>query len=309
MAAPISELVPVWFGTAARNERNGAKTFRVRYRVTLDSTSVVQNGIDLEQGLAILEDSRLPADDASITIRGTEYFVSSRDVEPPDESNRIVWFVSVEYTDTLDNGGDGDLDQPPGNNNPNPMDDQPYWEFDSGDGTRFTNRDVDGNLIVNTAGDPPEPIQIFEPRPVIMFHRNEASFTWAMSRQYGCKVNSSTWNGAPPKTVLCRKIRAIPRWRNGIPYYALTYQFEFRDLPEGWQHMLTSLGLREKVTTTEGGTTTSELMPIYVNGEPTQEPMPLDNDGSACPPGYEDETEWKVYKDVDFGPLNIILPG
>jgi hypothetical protein len=307
MAAPISAIDPVWFGTAVRNDRNGAKTFRVRYRVTLETTSVVQNGIDLEQGLAILEDPRLPADDASITLRGTTYYVSSRDVEPPDETNRVIWFVAIEYTDTLDNG-DGDLDQPPGNNNPNPTDDTPYWEFDSGDGTKFTNRDIDGNLITNTAGDPPEPIAVFDPHPVVNFHRNEASFTWATTRQYTAKVNSSTWNGAPAKTVLCRKIRATQRWRNGIPYYAVVYQFEFKDLEEGWQHLLSSLGYRQKVESTGDGETSTELVPIYVNGEPTQEPMPLDLNGKLCPPGYEDETEWKVYKSVDFNPLNIILP-
>ncbi len=291
-----------WVGTAARREMNGPQTLRMRYKVQLDQ-------FEADQQLKILDDARIPAQGDQIALRGVTYYVSSVEVEPPDDSNRILWFVTTELTDTPNSGG-GDLDQPPGNNNPNPADDTPYWDFDSGDGVKYVRTDVDGNLIVLSNKRPPDPVQIFEPRPVVTFHRNELSFTYATQRQYMGKVNSSAWNGAPAKSVLCRKIRAVQRWRNGVPFYQVSYQFEFRDEPQGWQFRLVSMDIYELITTVaEDGTRTEELKPIYTdNGEPIQEPQLLDSGGETCPPGYEDETDWKVYKEVDFGPLNITLP-
>lgn len=286
-----------WIGQVARRETNGAQTITTRYQVICDA-------IETDTDLQILEDSRIPTTGDSITLRGITYYVQSIATEPPDDNNRIIWHVTVDWTDTL-NGG-GDLDQPPGGQKPNPVDDDPTEDFDSGDGVKFVNRDIDGKLITNTAGDPPEPKQVFDPHPVVNYGRNEASFTWATARKYVNHVNKTVWNGAPVGTVLCRRIRAQKRWRSSIPYWSVTYQFEFSE--DGWQYKLTSLGLRELVSSTSGGTTTTTLTPIYVNGEPTQEPMPLDFQGQYTPSAdVADTTEWKVVREEDFGPLNITL--
>lgn len=304
----ITDVNRIWVGQKTRAELNGAQTLGFRYRVICDS-------IEEDTDLQILEDARIPSRGKQFTLRGTDYWVQSVETESPEDNNRIVWHVNVELTDTLDGSG-GDLDSPPGGNKPNPMDDAPIFNFGSGDGTKFIRKDIKGNLIVNTAGDPPDPIQVFRPRPVVTFNRNEPLVTWSKVRQFVGKVNKNAWNGAPAGSVLCRSIVAQQRWRNEIPYYATAYQFEFDDT-DGWQLKLVSTGYRELVQSTGGnGNVTKTIAPILVNGEPTQEPMALTAAGRAIQNQFLVEggrvqpavTDWQVIEEVDFGPLNIILP-
>lgn len=144
--------------------------------------------------------------------------------------------------------------------------------------------DVDGNPIVNSAGDYYDPpIERDYPRWTLTIVRNETSPSPATIGVYANRTNESDWNGFPAKTVKLSPM-TIPEAKfsqfSGAAYWEMEYTFEINF--DTWTKVVLNQGYRQLAA---DGT----LEPILVAGTPASTPVMLDENGHAIlTPGYED---------------------
>lgn len=174
-----------------------------------------------------------------------------------------------------------------------------------------TIEDIDGSPILNTAGDPFDPIEIDDSRVVLTVTRNEASFDGPLAWEYRDAINSDEFLGSPPRTVKVAGITARRHYDQTVLrdwFFTVTYNFHFN--ADGWRKKILSTGLRELVN--------GKREPIYSPrkaGSAITTPAMLDKNGKHIP--NEDELEegeeagephWlekKVYKELPFSTFNI----
>ncbi len=158
--------------------------------------------------------------------------------------------------------------------------------------------DQDGNPFLNTVGDPfDDPPAIEESRPVLTIVRNEQVFNQSWIGQYVDRVNSDIFLGFAPNTVKCKDISGKREYEADWGYYwAVTYEFEFRDDPDGkgWTEQILNAGYRQK----EGGT--GEPKTVMIDGAPASQEVALQRDGSYVPGGAPYYLEFKLFKTANF---------
>jgi len=298
-----------WVGTSAEAAFGQSLGLTMRYLVVSD------NG-ETDDVLTVLNDFRCPVRGAEVNIRGQLWYVNRVNVESPDESNRVRFYVTAELLDQLPNDASDSIDSPPGGAKPNPVDDEPVIEFDSGSMLKPIDKDADGKRIANSAGDMYEPrIKKFEASPVVSVTINQITSPWAVTRQYVGMTNQNTWNGAPADTVMLRSLRGRYRVRNGIPFWQCTYTFEYR--ADTWKEELLDAGKNQIVTrqsVTADNTNETVKEPISIGGFPTQEDQPLDGQGGYLTPQQIKDGAAFVFNSFrpqgreNFDNLNITLP-
>lgn len=298
-----------WVGTSAEAAFGQSLGLTMRYLVISD------NG-ETDDVLTVLDDFRCPVRGTEVNIRGQLWYVNRVSVESPDESNRIKFFVTAELLDQLPSDASDSIDSPPGGAKQNPIDDEPIIEFDSGSMFKPIDKDADGKLIANSAGDMYEPrMKKFVASPTVSVTINQITSPWAVARQYVGKTNTSTWNGAPQDTIMLRSLRARYRVRNKIPFWQCTYTFEERE--DTWKEELLDAGKNELATSlsvTADNTSTTVKQPISIGGFPTQEDQPLNGQGQyLTPQQIKDGTElvfntFRPQGRENFDNLNITLP-
>lgn len=159
--------------------------------------------------------------------------------------------------------------------------------------------DVDGNPILNSAGDPfSDPVTIDDSRPVLRVTRNEATFDPALVDLYRDKVNSGAFCGAPAGYVKMAAPTAELAFNPdaGGFYYVVTYEFHFNR--DGWKKSILDQGFAEKVS--------GKLKPIMNQGQKVDEPVPLNGSGARLPVGGTAVfLEFDVYEEADFSALGF----
>ena len=146
--------------------------------------------------------------------------------------------------------------------------------------------DVDGEPIVNSAGDPYDPpLMRYKNRLKIIVERNESISTFSLSTILALSntVNVATWNGFPAKTVHLLPIKmpelAYAQSVN-LFYFPITYEFEVDY--DTWVKQVLNAGFRQLDSS-------GNLTPILINGLPATTPVPLDESGHAIlHPSYTD---------------------
>ena len=199
--------------------------------------------------------------------------------------------------------------------------------------------DVDGNPIVNAAGDyydPPVEREVL--RATLTVLRNEVNVQPATLAALCNVVNAATWNGFPPKTVKLNppKLPFVSYSQvSGQFYWPMEYVFDVNF--DTWIKQILNQGYRQLDA---GG----NLVPIFVNGQPLSNPVMLDESGKALltpddaysggdtptdsnpggtpsdPPGGGEPPEggtgassssrvivnaYEIYRTLDFGQLNM----
>jgi len=154
--------------------------------------------------------------------------------------------------------------------------------------------DIEGDGLVNTAGD-------------LLVGVEEDEVLWEVNIRKNIPPNFPDWllkyaNAVNKDTVKLRGLRVkkhklkisgidIPdsEWKNGVEFIPLTLKALYRE--KGWERKFLNLGLREKkkifkqptgdqffgppVAVYEG------IQPIVIDGEPISDPIPLDENGRA----------------------------
>lgn len=146
--------------------------------------------------------------------------------------------------------------------------------------------DIDGNAVVNTAGDPYDPpVLINDPRLVMTVVRNEATISLSLIQQYRNAINSDVFAGWDPYFCHCLSItpkntfHQIAGW-----YYQVTYEFEFitprqaasSQAPggeyQGFRKQIVNQGLRALKN--------GQKYHVTYRGIPVSQPVLLADDGS-----------------------------
>lgn len=165
------------------------------------------------------------------------------------------------------------------------------WEIESSLQEVEVDVDVDGVPILNSANEPIEGIRSPRPNEIVVarFRRTTMTFFQAVnwSRQFRGRVNSTTWQGADAKEVLCHTLLPRQIQDDEIEFLA---RFEFKDsytagseTVAGWRTAVVDRG-RRKITGTSGGLTTYSNI-LDDNGKTIQDPVLLDGAGDVLPAG------------------------
>lgn len=184
------------------------------------------------------------------------------------------------------------------------------WTFKPFEKT--VDEDIDGNAVVNTAGDAFDPpLTCEDPRPVLMISRNEATFDPSLAYTYKNAVNTDVFFGAEPSKCKVSQISGRRQWdqylssidQNGGFYWTVTYEFEFT--PDTWQKKVLNQGLRKL------NESTGQQEQITIGGAPITSPVLLDESGQPLEPGAEPYIlEFRVYPEFAFADaFNLEYPG
>jgi hypothetical protein len=250
--------------------------------------------------------------------------------EPPEASREGFNYYVVRVTYTLDEGGEGGTQRPD-----NPLDELPRIQWDIGSTGEAFDRDVDGNPIVNSAGD------AFDPPPssdyVSVFFtisRNEQTYNAPQALVFQNKVNSTALSilgmfAVEPGQLRIISIKPTHDYDSSAEFVNVAYQFEAR--VDGHQLRILDQGQRGIYTNADDEISIGEIFdgdgnqvssPVLLNGggaplNPQFKVANTDTEGlsSASPPAGAtlDPPDgdgpkfliYKRYKAVDFRQLDI----
>ncbi len=115
----------------------------------------------------------------------------------------------------------------------NPLNQLPEITFDGPGFDRALVRDYFGIDVVNSSKRPFDPpLVIDDNRGLLRIVRNEASFDEAYARTWRRKLNKTAFGGADPLKARINSITASNALSNGILYWQVTYEIEFRTHPD-----------------------------------------------------------------------------
>lgn len=212
-----------------------------------------------------------------------------------------VYSITATYSNSVPSGGLGEDEE-------DPLDDPPIYEFD---GVKYqipATADRDGEAVVNGADeafDPP--YMIDENRSLILITRNEASFGPAVQEAYQDTVNDAAWAGLGAGVAKINKISARMATRGEISYFVVTYEIEIKW--QGW-NPTGILAQGFKYRKAAGGQVENYIDPA--TGEPPASPILLALDGTKSPDPLGDGAlpyfhEFNFYREKDFSALNLGL--
>lgn len=204
----------------------------------------------------------------------------------------------------------------------NPLDEPTTLDIEGESIEEAIERDKDGNLIENSAGDKFDPpLTVDKDRIVITITRNEATDAYAtanpgytgpvfdyatISANVG-KVNSTTYLGYAARRVRMKRPRIRRMFNEDIGYYwNVVYRFEVIDeeyvnssstvLGSGWDRVILDSGYRFK----DG----SDLKMITIDGQPVQEPALLDGSGGKLSTGSNPVyLTFRVHEETDLSAI------
>lgn len=183
----------------------------------------------------------------------------------------------------------------------NPLERRVRKSLRSNNFTRVLDQDQDGSPIVNSAGQPFDPLpEIEDDRTVIVFSRNVASFAVDLADQYKGSVNSDTWYGKPAGHWKIIGWTSDEQFEGGQSYFAETIEAEYNR--DGWDLVVLDKGRYER---NEEG----DLVPIEDgNGQAVNDDVLLDGEGHQLDPDGEVAgvfLTFSRYPRLPFGSLGL----
>lgn len=223
--------------------------------------------------------------------------MKSFDCKPADDSG-LLYAVSFEYSapDLKDT-----------NSNPGASDDKiPTWSASSSVTTGPVTKDIDGNPITNSAGDPLEGVEMEKAEFRLTLTQYFPDHTvWAPgSREYTNTLNNAAWNGGEAGEWKCQGSSAKLNIDNSdgavAVYWEVNIEFAYRK--GGWDPVLLDMGFAERCdgdgNPTSGGDQRRQIK--GQDGKPVRQPVALIG-GVAAPAGVPpDLLTFHVYERKDF---------
>jgi hypothetical protein len=264
MALKLIELSDSGSAVDADYERSSTRSYYAWFDHT-DDENTVRNSI-VVGGIAIDIGSAHPTDVGQRCL-GITVASDGQEACPLDSSESIKWKIEVSYGlwNILERSPDG---------NPIHIPLRFRFEFTGVSTPAFV--DVDGNAIVNSAGDYYDPPVEYERlHASLVVRRNESAPNINLVAAWSNTVNLKAWNGFPPKTARLMPIRIPEIMYSQVTnsfYWPMEYEFEINF--DTWVKQILNQGFRQ--LDAEG-----QLVPIFINGQPIDTPLMLDEDGHA----------------------------
>lgn len=184
---------------------------------------------------------------------------------------------------------------------------------------KLTGKRTNGRVpICNSARDFFDPpIQEDEARLVLRISRAVGSYSPLQAAEYANVLNSDTWLGFPPGTLLLKPIRAKAVFDKGVSYFRTSVEIHVRF--DGHTHDIWDAGLREYWSAKDAKTVLGKKQGYtHIKNEDQSlvtEPVLLDGEGHALlKPGQaldlveNQPSYWKfrTRKMLPFGPLKLL---
>jgi len=211
-----------------------------------------------------------------------------------------VYTIVATYSNTVPSGGLGEDEE-------DPLDDPPTYEFSFNKYQVPIAEDRDGNAVRNGADEQFDPLPLVdENRPIVIVTRNEASFNPGVAVEYQDTVNESSWAGVDAGVAKINAISARQATRGEVTYWVVNYEIEFRW--QGWNPTkILAQGYRYRLN--ETGPARNYIDPA--TGSPPSTPLMLQLNGLESPPvdGVRPVFwhEFNFYREKDFSALNLGL--
>lgn len=159
--------------------------------------------------------------------------------------------------------------------------------------------DINGNQVVNSAGDPFDPPLVRDQsRPLVTIIKNQPTFSAALVQQYKDATNSDAFGGAGPYTWKCSNITGSQEYHPACGlYWPTKYEFAFE--ANGWKTEILDAGLRQL----DGSGGRKAI--VGSDGQPVTSPVPLDNGEPLAPNASPSYLSFQVYKVQAFGALGL----
>lgn len=189
--------------------------------------------------------------------------------------------------------------------------------------TVFAGKRTNGRVpIRNSAGDIFDPPLVdYQARLVLRISRAVGSYNPLQAAEYAYVLNSDTWLGFEPGTLLLYPIRAKTVFNKGLSYYRTNTEIHIRF--DGHAHDILDMGMREYLTEQEikdNPKKWKSRTPGYneiqnARGQAVSEPVHLDGYGHALvPPGGVLNLKeappcwWRFFtlRSLPFGPLKLL---
>ncbi len=240
-----------------------------------------------------------------------------------DSDDARQWTAKISYSSYDINHELGNSQVSMGSANPLEMKPKAHWGTAKYEKVLWL--DVNGDPILNTAGDPLEGgLKVEESRQTLTFTRNESQYNPQYAQTYKDTVNSDNFLGWSPNQVKCKDIQGTQQYTADYGYFwEVSYEFEFRigtttvDVEttagqfgqpvntvvntSGWNFESISQGFRQKVSGM------GDPVPIVINGQQITSPVYLQADGSYDPSPSADPylLYFQGYPSQAFANLNI----
>lgn len=156
-----------------------------------------------------------------------------------------------------------------------------------------TDKDLDGNPIVNSAGDPVDPPAVIAENVLVIYCRRAVpAFSLAMGMEYTWSVNASAFVLPGAGTIgadqgLCRGLMPVSEWKYGDPYVIIEGAFAFRRGEIPWRYFMKDQG--RNAWYSDSGNKIGSI--AKENGDLPGIDVALDGTGKPI------ITNWKVLKD------------
>lgn len=236
--------------------------------------------------LAIAPGSPHP-DDANATCKSVEVGPGPEPTRPP----YLCYFVKVDWSTTA---------PLPNNSSSDPTTMRTVWTIRPTIQTRYITRDRNGNMILNSAGQPFDggiPVSVRLGTATAVRNISASGYNKNTVMANSGKLNSTTYLGAAAGTLQV-DIEAQEKYEGGYHFWTETYTFSYD--PLGWQpkpmnagfFQLTGYGL-QRITNGDLGD----------DNDPTafvQEPEPLLPNGTIVPPDSASRPSLCNFVSVDY---------
>lgn len=297
----------IHFGRSHTARATGNRIFTRHFQVQTDNPRTSQLQVRLAAGIPRLFD---------IYDTGVEAdswcFVESIQVEQ-EANNLNTWYVTVNYSSiSTDPAYTRPLNQVAGSpgqgqpsSSPTAQPDSYLWSSETI--KKYVEKDIDGNDVKNSAGDPFNP-PLSENRYILILKvtRQQATFDGPTEMQYKDCVNSFAWNGFPPYHCLISDITGQSQFQDNVGYWLVSYTFKIQPYVPWIPTKILDRGFYEKGV----GAGAPNVQIFSVNtGQPTTIPRRLDGAGHKLADGAAGVyLDFNFYYDIDFSPLGIVLP-
>lgn len=220
----------------------------------------------------------------------------------------LAFTVAIEWATNATKPEDDDDD---------PLTMRTIWSINGEIQSRYDIKDLDGNMFVNTAGDPYAgglPITVRMGTVTAQKNVLDEDFDKATVLAQSGKVNSETYLDAEPGTLQVL-ISAEETFQGAWHYWKLTYKLSYD--PNGHQVKVASSGRRQRQEGSSGGETDAITYGDLGESDerktatPIEEPQPLDEEGLFIPhdplnPGACHIQDFRIVDEMDFADFDLL---
>lgn len=283
----------IWSAIRKGVTKDGKTGIRV-FSVLLDGTDAITDALDVARAA-----SGIPTIGQSWP---NDIWLVCWKVDPlPQSKNANLVHVRCEYQRASWTSGP----QPE-----NPLDMPPKISWDTIVCVEPIDQDIDGNPIINSAGEPFDPPITDEIHDrVVRIERNEASWSSTKQEEYQNTVNEHTFMSAQPHEAWMMTLRADKIYSGDYVYYTVYYEIVFRTKTTEnafpWRRRVLDQGFRVRTGVDDQGKPKYENI-LDDNGDKITEPISLDGAGAKLADGVDPYWHnFQTKRIVSWSPLNL----